>query len=209
MSEEKHIRFLTNDCGVPKRYAGMTLDDFIVEKLRNGKHEHENVENYAKCVEYLENVAENVDKGIGLFFSGTFGIGKTMLMSIAFDIVLQYIFKKYVVGVNARFLTSARLARLLSYDLTEFEKELREIVLSVPQLLAIDDIGRLALSNNKREFVYVEDVVRERYLDKQVTLITSQGRIEDLENNFSAGLADMFKENMVEINFRCDSVRGL
>lgn len=66
---------LVNVIGVPKKMAGMSLDDFEVDS-----EAREKVKDFA--VEYVENMDSYFDEGKGIYFYGSNGVGKTFLACI-------------------------------------------------------------------------------------------------------------------------------
>jgi len=199
------IKTLLN-AGMPKRYLYQSIADFKMLHLNDGFNGLVNKVSYEAYLNYMSGVEDNFKKGVGLFFSGPNGIGKTMLMSISISPCIDWL-KQRGGRYRIHFLTAAKLARLLTFDLSDEEKELKRSILSNCDLLLIDDFGKLVISNNKRELFFVEDVLRQRYLDLLPTFVTCQSELIDIKTSYSEGLADVFTENMVEIKFVGKSYR--
>jgi DNA replication protein DnaC len=190
--------FIEHD--IPMIFICHTLEDYDITWLHRSKKIDENVKNFSAYADYHEDIEDRVSKGIGLFISGNYGVGKTLLAVIMINRYLDVF--RLPRQDRVEFVTAETLVRLFGYDLTEKQKLKRDNILEGCRLLVIDDLGKLALTKNAKEIMQVENVVRERYFRMRPTIITSQG------DTLSDGIKEILNDRYVCVTLHGESYRN-
>ena len=133
---------------VPIGFLGAEFDDYNTEWLRKDPvYAESNAAGYARYCNYLDNIDKMIEEGKGLFLSGSFGIGKTMLMTIAFKRAIDYMKKRpredgdmdrqFTMG----WVTGAYMVTLFTFG-SEQNEERREKLPNL-DILAIDELKKI------------------------------------------------------------------
>lgn len=160
------IEKLLGNSGIKKRFKSRTFEAFKIDKT--------NEEAYNNSKLYAENFLRFKETGEGIYYSGTFGTGKTHLaVAIALDLIQK--------GVPVICMTAIDLLAEIrkTYDsnrnVSEYQilKAYKEV-----DLLVIDDLGKEYCSDWATSMLY--DIINDRYESCLPTIITTNYNDEDL-----------------------------
>jgi len=163
-----------------------------------------------KAVRYwLGNLNNMKNRGIGLYlYSATKGSGKTRLAaSIANELIRKY-------DTQVKFTTSINILdeikrtwETAGHDKTDFsngptENRLIDFLITT-EILIIDDFGVEQPKGWINDRFY--SIINGRYLDKKITIFTSNARLDDL--HYDERITSRIKERVLQIPFPEESVR--
>ena len=151
--------------------------------------------------EYLDMFEDAKRNGMGLYIcSETKGSGKTrMAASIANELMEKH-------NTQVKFSTSMRILTEIrrSYDPGTAMTESQLLsALSTTEVLVIDDFGTERVTDWVKDKFY--EIINSRYVDKKVTIFTSNEPIEDLK--YDDRITNRIKEMCYQVNFPEESVR--
>jgi len=217
----KRKRFIKDN--LPVRYFDKTLNDFTLE----GPEEVVKANGHSLSLvnDYLMHAKSNLCNGLGLFFYGPVGVGKTMMMTIIAKAVIELFdsenFKiNEEIGNNS---TKNRMYRITAPDIVEFtfpsglsdeRKLIREGIRDVSGLW-IDDISKLTQTKTANEIAYLDGLLRHRYDFGLPTFYTSQvplkskGNIDGINKVLSEPIYELIRDTSIPVLFTGPSRRGL
>lgn len=189
---------------IPEAFKEVRLSNFK-KTIYKKPESQEMVVEAAMAIRYwLQNLSDMKKRGIGLYiYSGIKGSGKTRLIaSIANELVEKY-------DTQVKFCTSIQILQEIKetwgkkrdYE-QETEKKLID-TLSGIEVLIIDDFGAEQGREWKDERFY--SIINGRYVDKKITLFTSNMRLDDL--GYDERIKNRIKERVLQIPFPEESVR--
>ena len=154
----------------------------ISEDIKNASMEeiYMNDKNRFKVIEYLHKFVKDYQKDIrqkGLYLNGSFGCGKTYLVSAVFNELAKNNYKSAII------FWPEFLVELRSSFTTDF-KEKYDYVKTIP-LLLIDDIGAENTTEWSRDEILCP-LVQYRMENHLTTFFTSNLTIDELEEHFGA-----------------------
>lgn len=151
-----------------------------------------------KILKYLEsqNLKKAHDKGIGFYFQGGNGLGKTLLVCLT----LQEAIKQ---GYSARFTTLTEIVDMLTAGWYSEEKK-RDFVTEMREIdfLGIDDVGReFEGKDSSLISSSFDNLFRERANNCLPTFITSNIPMNQINNKYAEGLFSLFSEHLIPLIF--------
>lgn len=152
---------------------------------------------------YLANLPEFTRRGIGLYFSGSYGTGKTMLANL----MLKEVVKRGHTAFATTFAQTVEMYTAGWGDRDEKAWFQRKFLSS--QFLLLDDVGRelrgtkLALSETT-----FDSILRQRVTDGRPTYLTTNMTAEDLEQGYGSAVLSLIKEKSLEEVFSGSDFRG-
>lgn len=189
---------------IPENFKEIRLDSFdthVYVTADNAKK----AEIALKCIQYwLREFDVLKERGMGLYmYSQTKGSGKTrMAVSIANELI-------YDKNCQVKFCTSLQILNEIktSWDngTANTERKLLDF-LATSEILIIDDFGTEQSDKpwiNERFY----QIINNRYIDKKVTIFTSNKRLESLE--YDTRITSRIKERTFQIPFPEESVRDV
>lgn len=184
---------------IPEKYF-----DFEIEKLKDKLQTIEaNIEQVAKIEKYISSIDKAAQKGIGLYISGSHGVGKTAISNI----ILKTAIKKYHSSFFCR-----------SNDLIEFvragwKNEEKKVYLSYVvnncTFFVIDDIGRLFSQVNEAERLNIDEIFTKRDDSNLCTIITSNHPLEANKDLLGEAIYSSFKERLIEVKLIGEDYRSI
>jgi DNA replication protein DnaC len=161
---------------LPKRFRGVGFDrEPVLSIERSNPHQVREVRSYVR------GIGENLDRGRGIWFTGTVGTGKTTLAMLISKAAME----------ADRTVAIYSLPRLLAmlretYD-DESEFSLSELIdrLCAVDLLHVDDVGAEQTSDWVLEQLYT--IVNTRYEDGKSLLLTTNLVDQQLEGDHPGG----------------------
>lgn len=187
---------------IPEAFAGVRLESFNEEAYEDAKSRGK-AAMAVKAVKYWYSEFEEMnERGMGLYlYSETKGSGKTrMAVSISNELIHEK-------RIPVKFATSLQILNAIkkSWDKNgESEGELLDY-LSSTDVLIIDDFGTEQVKDWIGERFY--QIINARYIDKKVTIYTSNVRLDDLQ--YDDRITNRIKERTFLIPFPEESVRNI
>lgn len=189
---------------IPESFKGMTLSNFYVNIYRT-ETSRKRAETALKAVEYWLNHFENMKyKGMGLYlYSTSTGSGKTrMAVSIANELILN-------TKIPVKFATSLQILNEIKgswNEGTEYCENQLLKDLSAVEVLIIDDFG---IESGYKDWINERfyHIINTRYIDKKITIFTSNLRIDQL--SYNKRITERIIERTFQILFPEESVREL
>ena len=180
---KKKMTFL--ECGIYEAYHSLELKDY-----------QGNVPTDAMRIvkKYIVRVVEMRQKGLGLFFWGSAGTGKTGLM-------IEVLKGAVRAGLRCQFASLGGLIQKFAegwYSM-ESRQEFFEQVRGV-DMLAIDDIGKELETKNGIEIVVFDNALRYRSMRNRPTLLTSNLSPKEIEKRYSEFIVSLMREKMVPVH---------
>lgn len=165
--------------GLMPRYIGITLEDF--------KPLDEQKAAYDACLMFALKFDEMCETGKTMFFCGTVGTGKTMLVHALIQ----------TVG-HGRYLRAVDISRMVRdcYSKNESEYDLIDS-LARAKLLVIDEVG--VQQDTKHESLLITDLIDRRYGNMLPTIICSNLNKDKLKETFGERAWDRLMQNGVII----------
>lgn len=151
---------------------------------------------------YLDKRAEFVRRGMGLYFTGTYGTGKTMIANLVLKEMVKF-------GYTCFATTFAQTIEMYTAGWTnKDEKAWFQHKFMNSQFLLLDDVGRelrgtrIALSETT-----FDSILRERVTNGRPTFITTNMDAVDLEEGYGAAVLSLIREKSLEEIFSGDDYR--
>ncbi len=148
-----------------KRFSKRTFENFVIESEMQKNA-------YEKAFNYAENIEANIESGTNLIFigKGSVGTGKTHLACAIANKVLER-------GIPVKVLNIVSLVDELKEFSPAYKKELKTV-----KVLLIDDLGK----ENGTLWLCSEiyGIINARYENELPTIITTEGTLKDLEDNY-------------------------
>jgi DNA replication protein DnaC len=157
-AHESKIRLVVGQAAIPERFSSRTFESYIDQGYRGQAAALATVQAYA------EHFADQSKGGRGLLLIGNTGTGKTHLASAAANHLAG-------MGVVALYTTASDAGRRIrdtwKRNTGPSEREVYEVY-ALPQLLVIDEVGRVAAD---REILF--EILDRRHQDTRPTVLLS------------------------------------
>lgn len=155
----------------------------------------------ATVKDYLGLFHSNQANGVGLYFYGKPGIGKTLLAAYVLHYALQQ-------NKNAKFYYFTDILNTFteSWHDDNARNEVEKNILN-SDLLVLDDLGKEYQSNKKLHESILDTVIRSRASQLKPVIITSNYDIFDVKEKYGHGIVDLFKESLTVVNVKGSSYR--
>lgn len=148
-----------------KRFSKRTFDGFNIENEMQKNA-------YNKAFEYAKNIKKHIEDGTNMIFvgKGSVGTGKTHLACAIANNVLEQ-------GIPVKVINVVSLVDELKEFSSAYKKELKTV-----KVLLIDDLGK----ENGTLWLCSEiyGIINTRYENELPTIITTEGNLKDLEDNY-------------------------
>lgn len=188
---------------IPKSFEGVRLHNFDLDiyKLPESRKRMSSV--FGAVLYWLNNLEQNKNDGMGLYlYSNAKGSGKTrMAASIANELMYEY-------DMHVRFATSLQIINEIKSTWDGYSRQSESQLLNVltkAEVLIIDDFGTERVTDWIGDRFY--HIINERYVNKLITIITSNFRLEDLA--YDARICNRLKERTYRLPFPEESVRDI
>lgn len=189
---------------IPDAFKNLKLENFNISAYSTTENRNKaNV--VVRCVKYwLDNFESLKERGMGLYlYSKTKGSGKTM---VAAGIANELMFQK---NCQVKFCTSLQILNEIksTWDRQSNQTESRLLdFLSTSEILIIDDFG---IEQSDKPWINEKfyQIINNRYIDKKVTIFTSNDRLELLK--YDERITNRIKERVFQIPFPEESVRDI
>lgn len=151
---------------------------------------------------YVENHKRYVSRGVGLFFSGDFGVGKTMLANLVLKEFVKLNYRCYATtfsGVVEMFTAGWKSASEQRYFQDRFIGS--EVVL-------LDDVGRELRNKSKLSETTFDDILRRRVQSGRPTFITTNLSLAELEEGYGSAVLSLIREKSIVFDFGTGDYRS-
>ena len=188
---------------IPEAFVNVRIDSFNTDAYEEEKSRTRAVHSL-KAIEYwYKSFDEMNQRGMGLYlYSEAKGSGKTRM---AVSIANELIHEKHI---QVKFATSLQILNAIkkSWD-GEGEQSESDLLayLSKTDVLIIDDFGTEQVKDWIGERFY--QIINARYIDKRVTIYTSNVRLDDLK--YDDRITNRIKERTFLVPFPEESVRNI
>lgn len=153
------------EANISERFKTRTFDNFNVV---NDMHKKA----FDKAFKYAEEIKEHIKNGTNIIFvgGGSYGTGKTHLACAIANKILDN-------GIPVKVLNITTLVDELKEFSQKFKQELKTV-----KVLLIDDMGKENGTSWLCSEIY--GIINARYENNLPTIITTEGTLNDLENNY-------------------------
>lgn len=168
--------------GILEEFWPLSLDDL----------ENESVRNVVK--DYIQNLYNARDQGIGLFFHGTNGGGKTMAGVEVLKAALE-------AGYTAQFASLGGIVQVFADGWTnpaskdKFERRIRDV-----DFLMIDDVGKeMRVSKSGLIEVVFDNVIRYRTFRNKPLILTTNSDIDAIETTYGKSVISLLRGKFLPV----------
>jgi DNA replication protein DnaC len=173
-----YTRYLHAGIGIT--YQRLTAGDFHREIPR-------------EVLEYLDSAEAFIDRGIGLFFSGPMGTGKTLLSML----VLKDLVKKNYSCYATTFSNTVEAFTSTWGDNEEKKRFADRFMFS--DVLLLDDLGQEQRTSNRLPQTTFDRILRTRIQDGRPTLLTTNMNAIEVKVGYGAPVLSLLCEQSIEI----------
>ena len=174
---------------IPQRYREISID--IIEK----EFTEVNKDSTYKLLKYNENIGKCINKGIGLFISGSRGAGKRFLGVVTLKSALKSGYSAYFLCVDSL------ITYLMDTKDRSFQRRFKEFCYD-KDLILIDDIDKL-FDETYPYYVMtvINDLIKSRYYEAKSLIAISHMYKKDFVDAYP-DIAALFEEKMIEVSFK-------
>lgn len=184
---------------IPEAFRGMDLKTFRMDVYWQPDSKKKVADACRIVKAYLEDFEHQREQGMGLFiWSRTKGSGKTRIAAG----IANELMKNYAVKFAVSLTILQEIKNTWRRDTVGNESQLLD-ALSTTDILVIDDFGVEAPAAWINDKLY--QIVNERYINKRVTIFTSNESLETLQ--YDDRITNRIKERTYQIAFPEESVR--
>jgi DNA replication protein DnaC len=184
---------------IPEKYFGFELDS-IRDKIETIES---NQEQLKKIEKYIASIDKAAKEGIGLYISGSHGVGKTALAIIILKTAIQHYY-------SAFFSRSTEIIEFVrSGWKSEDKKAYWSYVVNNSMFFVIDDIGRLFSQISEHERANIDDIFTKRDDANLCTIITANHPLETNKDLLGDALYSNFKERLIEVKLLGEDYRNI
>lgn len=151
---------------------------------------------------YLDRHEQFVSRGMGMYMSGSYGTGKTMLANLAIKELIKF-------GYTCWATTFSQTVQMFTagwgdrVEQAYFQKKFID-----SQVLLLDDVGR-ELRDTRMQLAETtfDAILRQRVQAGRPTMITTNMTPVDLENGYGAAILSLIRERCLDVDFTGDDFR--
>jgi DNA replication protein DnaC len=184
---------------IPEKYF-----DFNLNMMRDKIETIEsNIEQVKKIEKYIDSIEKAAEKGIGLYISGSHGVGKTAIAIIILKTAIQHY-------CSAFFSRSTEIIQFVRDGWkNEDKKAYLSYVVNNSTFFVIDDIGRLYSEISEAERSNIDDIFTKRDDANLCTIITANHPLETNKDLLGDAMYSNFKERLVEVKLLGEDYRNI
>lgn len=181
--QQKNLNVLYCHAGIGALYQRLDWDDLTLTP-----------EQVAPIREYATHVDRYVDKGIGLFISGTIGSGKTLLSNL----VLKQLVKT---GLSCYFTTFAQTIEAFTstWGSPDEKSRFADRFMNTT-VLCLDDLGREFRSSNNLRASTFDHILRTRVFRSFPTIITTNLNVDEVRRGYGSGILSLLYEQSIGVH---------
>lgn len=151
---------------------------------------------------YVENRKRYLARGVGLFFTGDYGVGKTMLANLVLKEFVREGYRCYATtfsSVVEMFTAGWKSSSEQRYFQDRFIGS--EVVL-------LDDVGRELRTRSKLSETTFDDILRQRVQAGRPTNITTNLTLNELEEGYGSAVLSLIREKSIVFDFGAGDYRS-
>jgi DNA replication protein DnaC len=184
---------------IPEKYFNFEFST-IKDKVETIETNIEQIKNIEKYINSIDKAAEN---GIGLYLSGSHGVGKTALAIIILKTAINNYFSSF-------FSRSTEIVEFIRSGWKNDDKKAYfSYVVNNCKFFVIDDIGRLFDQISKSERANIDEIFTKRDDSNLCTIITANHPLEVNKDLLGDALYSNFKERLIEIKLLGEDYRSI
>jgi DNA replication protein DnaC len=184
---------------IPEKYFDFEFN-FIRDKIESIES---NIEQVKKIEKYINSIEKAASKGIGLYISGSHGVGKTAIAIIILKTAIRHYYSSF-------FSRSTEIIEFIrSGWKNEDKKTYWSYVSNNSNFFVIDDIGRLFSQISDSERTTIDELFIKRDDANLCTIITANHSLETNKDLLGDALYSNFKERLIEIKFLGEDYRNI
>lgn len=182
---------------MPEKYLDFEVDT-IEGQLCKTK---ENISEIEKVKSYLDSIDVAFEKGIGLYLSGSHGVGKSSIAVI----ILKKALRKYY---SCFFCRSTEIVDFAMSGWRNDDKKTFWDYVTNCDFMVVDDIAR-AFDVSKYERIHIDSIFTKRDSAGLPTIVTANHSVDDNREIFGEALYSNFKERLIQLNILGEDYRGV
>lgn len=184
---------------IPEKYFKFELD-MIRDKIETIES---NIEQIKKIEKYIGSIEKAAKEGIGLYISGSHGVGKTAIAIIILKIAIEHYYPAF-------FSRSTEIIDIVrSGWKNEDKKAYLSYVVNNCIFFVIDDIGRLFSQTSDAERANIDEIFTKRDDSNLCTIITSNHPLETNKDLLGEAIYSNFKERLIEVKLIGEDYRNI
>jgi len=184
---------------IPEKYFDFDID-VIRDKIETIESNIDQIKNIEK---YLNSIDKAAKEGIGLYISGSHGVGKTAIAIIILKKAIQNYFPSFF----------SRSNELIDFARSGWKNEEKKMywtyIVNNSVFFVIDDIGRLFSQISDSERISIDEIFTKRDDSNLCTIITANHSLEANKDLFGDALYSNFKERLIEIKLIGEDYRNI
>jgi DNA replication protein DnaC len=162
-----------------------------------------NIEQVKKLEKYIGSIEKAGKEGIGLYISGSHGVGKTAIAIIILKIAIMHY-------LSAFFTRSTEVIEFVrSGWRNEDKKAYWTYVVNNCKFFVIDDVGRLFNQVSDSERANIDEIFTKRDDANLCTIFTANHSLESNKDLLGDALYSNFKERLIEIKLLGEDYRNI
>lgn len=162
-----------------------------------------NFDQMKKIEKYITSIEKAAKEGIGLYISGSHGIGKTAIAIIILKIAIEHYYPSFF----------SRSTEIIDFVRSGWKSEEKKAyfsyVVNNSIFFVIDDIGRLFSQINDSERANIDEIFTKRDDANLCTIITSNHPLELNRDLLGEALYSNFKERLIEVKLLGEDYRNI
>lgn len=151
---------------------------------------------------YVDAHKAYIQRGMGLFFTGPYGSGKTMLANLALKEFVRLGYKCYA----TTFATTINM--FTAGWKSAAEQRYFEDRFIGSEVLLLDDVGRELRGTSKLSETTFDNILRQRVQYGRPTFITTNLDSEELEEGYGSAVLSLLREKSIVFEFAGEDYRG-
>lgn len=177
-------RFLLAD--IPSVFWHFEISDIDKDFLER------NEDAFSVVVDYMSNLENALEKGIGLYFHSTSRLGKTTVASIVLKAAIRS-------GYSAHFVLFRHLVDMSfrSWKDDFAAKEKRSILRK--DFLVFDEVEKVPITSGGESYSHIDGLIRERFFLNKPLIATSNVILDDIDKVYDVSIKGMFQEKMIPV----------
>lgn len=184
---------------IPEKYFKFSFDS-IRDKIETIEL---NIEQVKKIEKYINSIDKAAEEGIGLYISGSHGVGKTAIAIIILKIAIQHYYSSFF----------SRSNEIIDFVRSGWKSEEKKAywtyIVNNCVFFVIDDIGRLFSQINDAERANIDEIFTKRDDANLCTIITSNHPLETNKDLLGDALYSSFKERLIEVKLLGEDYRNI
>lgn len=184
---------------IPEKYFKFSFDT-IRDKIETIES---NIDQIKKIEKYINSIEKASQEGIGIYISGSHGVGKTAIAIIILKIAIEHYH-------SAFFSRSTEIIDLVRSGWKNDDKKAYfSYVVNNCKFFVIDDIGRLFSQITDAERANIDEIFTKRDDSNLCTIITSNHPLETNRDLLGEAIYSNFKERLIEVKLLGEDYRNI